>query len=372
MSRLRIGVIGCGLIAQAMHLHYLDELSDLFEVSAVCDVSPAARAHARERFPEASEHADWTELLADRPDAVLVCTPGSHADVAIAAAERGIHALIEKPLCFGVEEGAAIAAAAEASDSVLMVAYMKRYDPAFEAFAAMLEHDADVRLVRVTTLESPPDGYVAHYPLTRVADVPDARLAAFEREDRRRVSQALGEHDELVYRAYRFGLLDSLVHELNLLRAVLGEPDLVRSAHFWDDGAGIQTSLRFGAVECQLAWVLLDGITRFEQELAFHSPKRRLTLSFPSPFLRSAPTRIVEVGGEPGGSGSWRREQIVSYEEAFRRELEAFHRAALGGEPPRTSVRDALGDVAVCEAVARSFLTGAPVANPSSTAKESV
>ena len=36
-DRVRIGVVGCGLIAQVMHLHYLTELSDRFELAAVCE-----------------------------------------------------------------------------------------------------------------------------------------------------------------------------------------------------------------------------------------------------------------------------------------------------------------------------------------------
>ena len=38
-ERLRVGVIGCGLIAQVMHLHYLRELADRFEIAALCDLS---------------------------------------------------------------------------------------------------------------------------------------------------------------------------------------------------------------------------------------------------------------------------------------------------------------------------------------------
>ena len=40
MSRMRIGVIGCGLIAQIMHLPHLKELHELFEVVALSDVTP--------------------------------------------------------------------------------------------------------------------------------------------------------------------------------------------------------------------------------------------------------------------------------------------------------------------------------------------
>jgi predicted dehydrogenase len=37
-GRVRVGLIGTGLIAQVMHLHYLTELADRFEVAAVCDL----------------------------------------------------------------------------------------------------------------------------------------------------------------------------------------------------------------------------------------------------------------------------------------------------------------------------------------------
>ena len=40
MPRIRIGVVGCGLIGQMMHLPHLKELHELYEVVALCDVSP--------------------------------------------------------------------------------------------------------------------------------------------------------------------------------------------------------------------------------------------------------------------------------------------------------------------------------------------
>jgi predicted dehydrogenase len=49
-DRVRIGLVGGGLIAQLMHLHYLGELSDRFELAAVCDISPGLAAGCAERF----------------------------------------------------------------------------------------------------------------------------------------------------------------------------------------------------------------------------------------------------------------------------------------------------------------------------------
>ena len=47
MSRIRIGVVGCGLIGQMMHLPHLKELHELYEVVALCDVSPGTLAVRR-------------------------------------------------------------------------------------------------------------------------------------------------------------------------------------------------------------------------------------------------------------------------------------------------------------------------------------
>ena len=86
---------------------------------------------ARETTVLTQTFADWRDLIACDLDAVLVLTSGSHAPIAIAAAEAGRHLLIEKPMCFSVQEGKAMIAAAERAGVVMMVAYNKRYDPAY-------------------------------------------------------------------------------------------------------------------------------------------------------------------------------------------------------------------------------------------------
>ena len=51
MSRVRIGVVGCGAIAQVQHLPFLTELSEEFEVAAVCDASPSQAGVRRPAVP---------------------------------------------------------------------------------------------------------------------------------------------------------------------------------------------------------------------------------------------------------------------------------------------------------------------------------
>jgi len=71
LPRLRTGVVGCGLIAQVMHLPHLGELRDRFEVAALCDLSEEARRFASAMYPEARTFTRWEDLLEERLDVVL-------------------------------------------------------------------------------------------------------------------------------------------------------------------------------------------------------------------------------------------------------------------------------------------------------------
>jgi predicted dehydrogenase len=364
VERLRTGVVGCGLVASVMHLPYLRELSDRYEVRALCDISPRALAHAGALFPEARRHERVEDVLADELDALLVLTPGSHAPTAIAAAETGRHVFVEKPMCVNPDEGRAMIDAAAAAGVVLMVGYMKRYDPAYEQLERVLDR-ASLTYARITTLEGPIEPYVAHLPLDRgPPDVDPALLAALAAEDSARVELALPGGDELTQRVYRTILLDSMVHELNAVRGLLGEPSAVHFARFAADAHSVTTSLSFGDVECSALWIDLPGIARYEQDWAFYAADGRASLRFPSPFLRNEPTRLVLEGGEPRSPHAWETVHTVSYDEAFKRELVEFHTAVREGRPPRTDGEDGLRDVVLCRAIARAHASGVPSATP--------
>jgi predicted dehydrogenase len=360
--RLRVGLVGCGLIAQVMHLHHLRELADRFEVAAVCDLSPDALRFAAALHPDARKFARWEDLLEERLDVVMVLTPGSHAPVAVAAAKAGAHVFVEKPMCLSVAEGREMIGAAERAGVRLMVGYMKRYDPAYEELARRLDRSS-VRLARVTTLESPLEPYVAHYRLGR-GTIEPALAAALADDDARRVDAAVGNLDPMVKRAYRALLLDSMIHELNAVRGLLGEPDELLFADIWGGLTGVTATFRFGETECVFSWVDLPGIARYEQELAFYGPESRATLVFPSPFLRNMPTELVLEGGAFGTASSWRTVHTSSYEEAFKCELLELHACVVEDREPRTSAADGLKDVVLCGAIAAAAHDGRPRPRP--------
>lgn len=351
-ERVRVGVVGCGLIAQVMHLPYLTELGDRFEIAALCDLSPELGAGCAERYGVDHVFTRWQDMLAHPLDAAMILTSGDHAPIAIQAAEAGMHVFVEKPMALSSQDGIRMVEAAQRADVRLMVGTMKRYDPAYERIGELLDPMPDFRLVRVTTLESPLAPYVTHYPMIRGEPLAQDVIAELEQAENLALEAALGDVDEQTRWCYRWVLLDNLVHELNALRGLLGEPTEIRFADLSPRCTSV--GLRFGEADCHLSWVDLPGIARYHQEFAFYAPDQRLTLAFPSPFLRSMPSRLVIEGGEPGTVHAWKREEVVSFEEAFKRELVEFSDSIVNGGEPRTSGRDALGDLVLCERIARA------------------
>lgn len=147
-ARLKVGVIGCGQIAQIAHLPYLQELP-MFEVGAVCDVSPTVVDAVGERFGVRRRYQQFSELVKQQDlDAVLV-TNKNHAGPAIAAMEAGKHVLVEKPIAFNLAQADEMIAAALRNRVKLMVGYMKHYDPAFQWAQEQVAGMGKIHLIRV-------------------------------------------------------------------------------------------------------------------------------------------------------------------------------------------------------------------------------
>jgi predicted dehydrogenase len=362
-KRLKVGVIGCGLIAQVMHLHYLRELSERFEIAAICDLSAEARAAVALEYGVLKQFESWQQLISEPLDAVLVLTSGSHAPAAIAAAKAGIHVLVEKPMCFSIAEGQAMIDAADQAGVTLMVAYNKRYDPAYRRLVEESASLRDLRLFRITTLESPLEPYINHYNLHRGGPLPGDLAQTLADDNQARITAAIGDADPLSRWAYHLVLLDSLVHELNAMRGVMGEPERLEFSDIRE--TGLTAIFKYGDTQCILAWIDLPGIARYQMELALYSPDRRLTLSFPSPFLRSMPTLLISETGEAKSPRSSRTEEITSFNESFKEELIHFHECITSGREPVTSGRDTLRDIALCEAIIGVHRARSPRERPS-------
>jgi len=127
---LRIGVVGCGPIAQFAHFEACRKARNA-ELYAICDVAPDLVARmAALHAPRAAYH-DYAAMLADpQVEAVIIATADQfHVPLAMEALAAGKHVLVEKPLGVTVEECEALCARVRETGLVLQVGTMKRFDP---------------------------------------------------------------------------------------------------------------------------------------------------------------------------------------------------------------------------------------------------
>ena len=366
---LRVGVVGAGGIAQMMHLPTLAERPDLFHIAGLADKDPSVLEAVGAHYGVTVRTTDYRELVArEDVEAVLIATSGSHREAVIHALQAGKHVLVEKPVGFSLQETEDVARAARSSRCVLMVGYHKRYDPAYLRARDEVRGMRDLRLVEATVLHPDDAAYRTHHALLPPRAPSETPEEAMDRGEERQataspLTAALREtagagasSSELVATSM---LWQSLIHDVNALRGILGEPEEVLSAHTWRHGLA-QTSLtRFpGNTRVLLTWIFLHGLKHYEERLLFASPEKRLSLVFPSPYLRHAPTPLLVERMEGGELVEERR--TVSYEEAFRAELHHFRQCVREGRKPETGIEDALGDARWIQAIARALDPGAP------------
>ena len=78
MSRLRVGVIGLGEVAQIIHLPVLESLLDRFEIAAICDISPTLVQLMGDRYGVSARYADAGELLALSASTAFWCSTATN------------------------------------------------------------------------------------------------------------------------------------------------------------------------------------------------------------------------------------------------------------------------------------------------------
>ncbi|MFH1905484.1 MAG: Gfo/Idh/MocA family oxidoreductase [bacterium] len=129
-KRVRLGVIGTGIWGR-MHIRaYMQHPSA--DLVAVCDLDEERAQDAVKKFNIPRYYTRVENMLEEDLDGVSIATPDtSHADIAIKAAERGIHILVEKPLATTVGECKRMIQAASAANVYLMIDWHNRWNPPF-------------------------------------------------------------------------------------------------------------------------------------------------------------------------------------------------------------------------------------------------
>ena len=370
MSRVRIGVIGCGAIAQVHHLPNLTALHREFEVPIVCDLSRGAAQAVANRFHVPQFVTDYNELLNTDVDAVLLCHGDPKTEVALAAFQAGKHVFIEKPVCFSFQEIDAMLTAQREAGTVAQAGYMKAHDPAFQIAKHEVDTMQSYRFVQINHLHPNNNLHLSQFDVERFNDVPpDAfKPAGVAREKAQ--AEAIGDvlsheglESDIRNKAERvfYLLAGSMIHDIYSLRVMLGSPSEVISTEVWADGRGVSIVFAYpNGARCVATWVDLPDLWDFKETLEIYGDNKRVIVSYPTGFSRGILSEVTIHGIDADGT-TYSKTPAVEWESAFVSELRHFHACITEGETCYTSLESARNDIALIIDIVRCYIQQKPV-----------
>lgn len=307
----RAGVIGTG--ALGAHHARLYAASDRVSSLGVYDRDPSrSAAVAKERGARAFATID--ELLG-ACDVVSVCTPATHhREAAMAAFDRGVHALVEKPIASSSADGRAMVERARERGLVLRVGHIERWNGAWEAARAIVRRPRFIE---------------AH------------RLAVFTP---RGIDVSV--------------VQDLMIHDLDLILSILGGDRLV---DLRASGAGVLTGAPdIVNARLEFAGGCVANVTASRislepmRKIRFFEEKRYVSVD-----LREKSVDAYEMAGSPARGDPApdplrfiRKIPVeVDSSEPLRKEIEAFLSAVADGAPASVSGEEALEALLVAERV---------------------
>ena len=340
MKPLRIAIAGAGQIGRA-HQQRIAQRDDCVLVALV-DPAPAASAlAARAGVPLYGELAPM--LRAQRPDGVILATPNAlHVAGALECVQAGVPVLVEKPVADSLDEALQLVAAIEASGVPVLVGHHRRHSAILERSCELIASGALGRLVAVTANATfcKPDDYFASGPWRR---------------------QPGGGP-----------ILINLVHEIDSLRALMGEivevqamaSNAVRGFEVEDTVAiglrfasgALGTFMLSDAAASPRSW---EQTTGENKDYDHHADQDCYVIAGTRGSLQVPTLRRYAYEGE----GSWflpLRQHVSPLPDAdpLARQLAHFAAVVRREVQPRVTVRDAARTLAATLAVAEAARSG--------------
>ncbi|NMC79629.1 MAG: Gfo/Idh/MocA family oxidoreductase, partial [Chloroflexi bacterium] len=342
---------GCGQIAQIAHLPYLQELPQ-FEIGALCDRSSRVLAALSEKYRVQQCFTDYLDLVRQTDlDAVLV-TNKNHAPVILAALNEGKHVLVEKPMVFNLKQADEVIQAARTNKRVLMVAYMKRYDPGYQYAQKIIQGMDSIYLIRMHDFAGTYQINNEIYDLVYPTDLSE-ELAKTEQEQI--ANGLLGDigADQSDYLSLYDILMHLTIHDINVMNGIFGIPQ-VKYAKIHHE-VFMNAVLEYpGGVQCMWESGNSVDLMDWDEQLWVYGKDRRVELRFPFPYLRNAAT-MVNVNQMEGATSVDKR-VLVSFDEAFRREWLHFYQCVTEGHEPVTGPEEARKDIEFTAGLFRSAM----------------
>ncbi len=349
MEKLRLGYIGCGFMAQHVHLPNFSSLPTC-DLLALAELRPELGRKVQARFNIPRLYRGHQELLADPDIEAVALSAAFHVqgELAREALEAGKDVFMEKPMAVSLDQADAILEAERRSGKRLMVGYMKRYDAGNELVRSLIAESAatgelgDMTYIRnhsfggnwLVGLEGAMETTSEPMPTSPVIGpdwLPPGWLDAY------------------------VGYLQQFTHNVNLLRffAKAGDNVSVRAVDLDDDGYGGVVVLDLGGVRGTLESGRMSH-HRWDEHTQIYFRDGWIHAWAP-PLMQRQASAGVEI--YRAGKAQTFSQPVISPDWAYRREAEQFVHDVQHGTPFRSSATDTRTDVRLFEDIYRQFLT---------------
>ena len=347
MSPVRIGFIGVGSMGQCAHLKHYVTLPDV-EVVALAELRPGLRAKVAARYGVPRTYATHTELLANEQLDGLVASQlyWRHGGLLPDLYQSGLPVFSEKPLAASLEVGERLVAALQASQSWHMVGYHKRSDPATEcaqAEIARLQASGELGRLTYVRLLMPAGDWVANGfsdlltddgPLPEIASDPpatDLDTATFDQYSR---------------------FVNYYIHQLNLLRFLLGEPYAITYA---DPSGVLLAGQSRSGVACAIEMTPYTTTLDWQESAFICFEHGTITLELPAPLAANRPGRVTFFRDPGPGVQPQTVIPQLPWVSAMRQQAANFVAAIRGERRPPCEAPEALEDLRLARDYIRLF-----------------
>lgn len=350
MTKINVGIIGLGEVAQVIHLPILQAHADLFEIAAICDLSGELLDALGKRYnvPTRHRYTDYTAMAAqDALDAVLVLNSNEyHADSALTALQHGRHVLIEKPMCLTRREAESIINARNEAGVQVMVGYMRRYAPAFVEAVQHVHALEKINYARVRDIIGQNSQFVDQSSVVvRPKDIPAWAVQDREARASRLLKEAIGDASPQLAAIYR--LLSGLSsHDLSAMRELLGMPTGVIAAHTWSTFLIALFAYDSYTVSFETG---IDHNRRFDAHIQVYGETKEIRVQYDTPYIRQLPTQLFLT--ETRGESFEQRVIRPTFADAYTFELLHFHEVVTHNVQPKTTAEDFLYDLDLFEMI---------------------
>ena len=343
MTKINVGLVGLGEIAQIIHLPLLQAHSDKFEIAAICDISQELLTAMGERYHVPADHryTDYHDLArqGDLGAVFVLNSDEYHTDSALAAIRQGKHVLIEKPMCLARQEAEAIIKARDGAGVKVMVGYMRRFAPAFvEAFEHVRGLEK-INYARVRDIIGQNAQFVSQSSVVlRPNDLPREAI----RDRAERASRSRGDLAGAVRLVRTYRLLCGLsCHDLSAMRELLGLPRRVVAARQW---AGSFLTALFEYDGFTVTYETgIDHNRRFDAHIQVYGETKEIRVQYNTPYIRHLPTLLFI--NETRGEAFEERVIRPTFTDPYTMELLHFYEVVTHNTQPKTSAEDFVHDL---------------------------